>query len=249
MIFTEDLASLIRHTVANFNTEPDKKAIARVSERLSTLQQAREQRTREAEAALRRLARQLKAAAARHDDLVAAHASAADHASHIATLDTRKFRAAKAASDAEMEAERLAGRAADAVSDAAPADFDTEFLSLTLAVKTVPDVDAAIAHINAHGSHHTDAILTADAAAAERFMDRVDSAGVYWNASTRVADGMRYGFGTEVGISTNKIHARGPVGLDGLTIYKFKLRGAYQPTAAYGDADGKRPWKHEKLPI
>lgn len=135
------------------------------------------------------------------------------------------------------------------VRDAVPADYDTEFLSLTLAVKTVSTVDDAIAHINAHGSHHTDAILTADAADAERFMSRVDSAGVYWNASTRVADGMRYGFGTEVGISTNKIHARGPVGLEGLTIYKYKLRGDYQATAAYGEGDGQRRWKHEALPL
>lgn len=133
------------------------------------------------------------------------------------------------------------------IRDATPADFDTEFLSLTLAVKTVSTLDEAIAHINAHGSHHTDAILTSDPADAERFMSQVDSAGAYWNASTRVADGMRYGFGTEVGISTNKIHARGPVGLEGLTIYKYKLRGNYQATAEYGDGEGKRPWKHEKM--
>ncbi|KND91531.1 putative gamma-glutamyl phosphate reductase [Tolypocladium ophioglossoides CBS 100239] len=133
------------------------------------------------------------------------------------------------------------------IRDATPADFDTEFLSLTLAVKTVSTLDEAIAHINTHGSHHTDAILTSDPADAERFMTYVDSAGAYWNASTRVADGMRYGFGTEVGISTNKIHARGPVGLDGLTIYKYKVRGNYQPTAAYGDGEGKTPWKHENM--
>ncbi|POR39197.1 Putative gamma-glutamyl phosphate reductase, partial [Tolypocladium paradoxum] len=133
------------------------------------------------------------------------------------------------------------------IRDATPADFDTEFLSLTLAVKTVSSLDEAIAHINTHGSHHTDAILTSDAADAERFMSQVDSAGAYWNASTRVADGMRYGFGTEVGISTNKIHARGPVGLEGLTIYKYKVRGNYQATAGYGDGEGKRPWKHEKM--
>lgn len=135
------------------------------------------------------------------------------------------------------------------IRDATAADFDTEFLGLTLAVKTVDGVSQAIEHINTHGSHHTDSILTADAAEAERFMNQVDSAGVYWNASTRVADGMRYGFGTEVGISTNKIHARGPVGLEGLTIYKYKIRGDYQATAAYGDGEGKRPWKHEKLSI
>ncbi|KZZ89144.1 Gamma-glutamyl phosphate reductase GPR [Moelleriella libera RCEF 2490] len=135
------------------------------------------------------------------------------------------------------------------VHDATETDYNTEFLALTLAVKTVSTLDQAIAHINTHGSHHTDAILTSSAADAEQFMTQVDSAGVYWNASTRVADGMRYGFGTEVGISTNKIHARGPVGLEGLTIHKYKIRGDYQATARYGDGDGKRPWKHEKLPI
>ncbi|KAI9167701.1 putative gamma-glutamyl phosphate reductase [Paramyrothecium foliicola] len=139
--------------------------------------------------------------------------------------------------------------AAASIEDATPEDFDTEHLSLTLAVKSVPNLDAAISHINTHGSHHTDAILTSDAQEAERFMNEVDSAGVYWNASTRLADGMRYGFGTEVGISTNKIHARGPVGLEGLTIYKYKIRGDYQATANYGEGDGKRPWKHETLDI
>ncbi|KAG5978722.1 hypothetical protein E4U55_006021 [Claviceps digitariae] len=135
------------------------------------------------------------------------------------------------------------------IQDATPADFHTEFLSLTMAVKTLSSLDEAIAHINTHGSHHTDAILTADAADAEKFMNQVDSAGVYWNSSTRVADGMRYGFGTEVGISTNKIHARGPVGLEGLTIYKYKVRADYQATAGYGDGEGRRRWKHEKMSI
>jgi len=81
-------------------------------------------------------------------------------------------------------------------------------------------------------------------------MDEVDAAGVYWNASTRLADGMRYGFGTEVGISTNKIHSRGPVGLEGLTIYKYKLRGGGHAAGDYGDAaQGKRPYKHQSLAI
>lgn len=137
----------------------------------------------------------------------------------------------------------------DKVKNATEADFDTEFLSLDVAVKTVSNVDQAINHINTHGSHHTDSILTSDAEEAEKFMNQVDSAGAYWNASTRVADGMRYGFGTEVGISTNKIHARGPVGLEGLTIYKYKIRGDYQATAGYGDGEGKRPWKHETMSI
>ncbi|KAI1032451.1 hypothetical protein LB505_005102 [Fusarium chuoi] len=137
----------------------------------------------------------------------------------------------------------------EGVQDATPQDYDTEHLSLTIGVKTVSSIDEAINHINTHGSHHTDAIMSSDSAEAERFMNEVDSAGVYWNAATRLADGMRYGFGTEVGISTNKIHSRGPVGLDGLTIYKYKIRGDYQATADYGDGEGKKSWKHEKLSL
>lgn len=143
----------------------------------------------------------------------------------------------------------LSPSAADKVEDARDADYDTEHLALVLAVKTVSGLDEAIAHINTHGSHHTDVILTADEAQAERFMTAVDSAGVYWNASTRMADGMRYGFGTEVGISTNKIHARGPVGLEGLTIYKYKIRGAGHVSAAYGEGEGKKRFLHEQLPL
>ncbi|EEY14193.1 gamma-glutamyl phosphate reductase [Verticillium alfalfae VaMs.102] len=137
---------------------------------------------------------------------------------HLDAASQAAVRALAAADDAD------AVPAAQLV-DVQPDDYRTEFLSLDLAVKTVPDQDAAVAHIHAHSSKHTDLILTADADAAERFMAAVDSAGCYWNASTRMADGMRYGFGTEVGISTNKIHARGPVGLEGLMIYKYKLRG------------------------
>ena len=148
-------------------------------------------------------------------------------------------------------AEKLSAGAGGAgkVEDAQDSDFDTEHLALVLAVKAVPGVEEAIAHINTHGSHHTDAILTSDEAQAERFMTAVDSAGVYWNASTRMADGMRYGFGTEVGISTNKIHARGPVGLEGLTIYKYKVRGTGQVSAVYGEGEGKKRFLHEKLPL
>ncbi|KAJ0120095.1 glutamate-5-semialdehyde dehydrogenase [Diaporthe amygdali] len=135
------------------------------------------------------------------------------------------------------------------VEDAQDVDFDTEHLALILAVKTVSGLDEAVAHINTHGSHHTDAILTSDEAQAERFMTAVDSAGVYWNASTRMADGMRYGFGTEVGISTNKIHARGPVGLEGLTIYKYKVRGTGQVSAVYGEGEGKKRFLHEKMAL
>lgn len=135
------------------------------------------------------------------------------------------------------------------VVDAIDADYDTEFLGLTLAVRTVAGLEEATAHINAHGSGHTDAVLTSSAEVADRFMAAVDSAGVYWNASTRMADGMRYGFGTEVGISTNKIHARGPVGLEGLMIYKYQVRGGGHVSVAYGEGEGKKRFKHERLPL
>ncbi|KAI9818307.1 MAG: hypothetical protein M1832_004425 [Thelocarpon impressellum] len=141
--------------------------------------------------------------------------------------------------------------------DATEADYNTEFLDLILAIKTIPPpssrtspleaVDFAVAHINAHSSHHTDAIIAADEAASARFLAGVDSAGVFSNASTRLADGMRFGFGTEVGISTNKIHARGPVGLDGLTIYKYLIRGRGQVAAEYHAGEGGRRWLHEQM--
>ncbi|OWP05948.1 hypothetical protein B2J93_6272 [Marssonina coronariae] len=131
--------------------------------------------------------------------------------------------------------------------EAEAADFDTEHLSLVLAIKTVSSVADAIAHINLHGSHHTDVILTSSAPLAEQFMASVDSAGVFWNTSTRMADGMRFGFGTEVGISTNKIHARGPVGLEGLMIYKYKIRGGGHVSLDYGEGEGQKSFKHEKL--
>jgi glutamate-5-semialdehyde dehydrogenase len=150
----------------------------------------------------------------------------------------------KAALGAALPAEEAAKLEA-----AAPADFDTEHLSLVLAVGAVPSLAAAMAHINAHGSHHTDAIVTASRESAETFMAGVDSAGTYWNCSTRMADGMRYGFGTEVGISTNKIHARGPVGLEGLMIYKYKVRGTGQVSLAYGEGEGKRRFKHEQMEL
>ncbi len=107
-------------------------------------------------------------------------------------------------------------------------DFKTEFLALILAVKIVGSVDAAIEHIETHGSHHSDSIVTTDAATAERFLAGVDSAVVLWNASTRFNDGFEFGFGAEIGISTDKLHARGPMGLEELTSYKYVVRGSGQ---------------------
>lgn len=129
---------------------------------------------------------------------------------------------------------------------ASEGDWDTEYLDLILSIKISASLDEAIGHINAHGSRHTDAIITRDARAAARFMDMVDSADVFWNASTRFADGYRYGLGAEVGISTAKIHSRGPVGLEGLVIYKWRLYGDGHIVADYGQ--GGKAFTHKDLP-
>ena len=110
---------------------------------------------------------------------------------------------------------------------AAPDDFDTEWYNLTLNLKVVDDVDAAIAHIARHGTQHSDAILTEDSANADKFLSEVDSAAVYWNASTRFTDGSAMGMGAEVAISTQKLHARGPMALEELTTYKWIVKGDY----------------------
>ena len=107
-------------------------------------------------------------------------------------------------------------------------DWTTEYLELVLAVKTVAGLDEAIDFTNTYGSHHSDAIVTRDAAAAERYLREVDAACVYHNASTRFTDGGQFGFGAEVGISTNRLHARGPMGLAELCTYKYVLRGEGQ---------------------
>ncbi|MBT7520646.1 MAG: glutamate-5-semialdehyde dehydrogenase [Nitrospina sp.] len=127
-------------------------------------------------------------------------------------------------------------------------DWDTEYTDLKLSIMVVSQLSEAIKFINMHGSGHTDSIITEDALRAERFLNEVDSSSVLWNASTRFADGFRFGLGAEIGISTNKTHARGPVGLDGLVIYKYKLIGTGQTVAEYS-GDNAREFKHNQLPL
>ena len=131
-------------------------------------------------------------------------------------------------------------------SSATEADWSMEYSDLVLAIKVVDSLDSAIAHINHYGSKHTDAIVTEDRKTAAIFQDRVDSAGVYHNCSTRFADGFRYGFGAEVGISTQQMPPRGPVGLEGLVTYKYKVSGDGHIAATYTGADAK-PFTHKDL--
>jgi glutamate-5-semialdehyde dehydrogenase len=124
-------------------------------------------------------------------------------------------------------------------------DWHTEYGDLKITIKVVRDLNEAIEHINQYGSRHTDCILTENAAAAEQFMDEVDAASVFHNASTRFADGFRYGLGAELGISNSKLHARGPVGLEGLLTYKYKLHGNGQTVSTY--ANGSKSFKHRRM--
>ncbi len=121
--------------------------------------------------------------------------------------------------------ERVLKILGDKATAATEEDWKTEYLDLILAVKTVSSLDEAIAHVNSHGSHHSDGIITTDLEAGERFLNEIDSATVYVNASTRFTDGEAFGFGAEIGISTDKLHARGPMALPELTSYKYLLRG------------------------
>ena len=124
-------------------------------------------------------------------------------------------------------------------------DWKTEYLDYKLSIKVVNDFDEAVRHINQYGSGHTDAIVTSNKSTAANFMNLIDSGNVFWNCSTRFSDGFRYGLGAEVGISTNKIHARGPVGLEGLLIYKYKLIGNGQVVDDY--SSGEKSFKHKNL--
>lgn len=129
-----------------------------------------------------------------------------------------------------------------------PADYTTEHLGPILSVRTVPSLAAAIAHINAHSSHHTDSIVTESPASMSAWCRGLDSANCFVNASTRFADGTRYGLGTEVGISTGKTHARGPVGLDGLVIYKYMLRSTKEGGSVIADYEkGEGAYTHRDL--
>jgi len=114
------------------------------------------------------------------------------------------------------------------IAPATAADWDTEYLDAVASVAVVDGLDGAVAHIARHGSHHTDAIVAEDSAVAERFLASVDSAIVLWNASTQFADGGEFGLGAEIGIATGRLHARGPVALEGLTTYKWIGRGTGQ---------------------
>lgn len=129
---------------------------------------------------------------------------------------------------------------------ATEADWVTEYTDLILSIKVVDSLEAAIAHINTYGSRHTEAIVTEDLQAAAAFRNQVDAAGVFHNCSTRFADGFRYGFGAEVGISTHKLPPRGPVGLEGLVTYKYHLVGNGQIAATYSGANAK-PFIHQDL--
>ena len=123
--------------------------------------------------------------------------------------------------------------------------WKNEYLDYKVSVKVVDDIIEAINHINQYGSGHTESIITQNSKTASQFMKLIDSGNVFWNASTRFSDGFRYGLGAEVGVSTNKIHARGPVGMEGLLIYKWLLKGNGHIVGDY--ASGKKSFTHEKL--
>ena len=146
----------------------------------------------------------------------------------------------------ELRGDEAARQIVPALVPATEDDWTTEYSDLILAIKVVASVEEAIAHINTYGSRHTEAIVTRNLATAAHFMERVDAAGVFHNCSTRFADGFRYGFGAEVGISTQKMPPRGPVGLEGLVTYKYQLVGDGHVSSTYSGSDAK-PFTHRDL--
>ncbi len=130
--------------------------------------------------------------------------------------------------NARSGATRRCGRSSPRRQPASEEDWRTEYLDAIIAVKAVDGIDDAIRHIETYGSHHTEAIVTEDVAAAEHFLNALDSAIVMWNASTQFADGGEFGMGAEIGIGTGKLHARGPVGVEQLTTFKYVVRGGGQ---------------------
>ncbi len=172
-----------------------------------------------------------------HRDAAAAFLPAAAAALRAAGVTLRADEEARAL---------LAATGLDGIEPADDDDWSTEYSELILAVRVVESLEAAIDHINTYGSRHTDAIVTEDQAAADAFLSRVDAAGVFHNCSTRFSDGFRYGFGAEVGISTQKLPPRGPVGLEGLVTYKYVIRGSGQIVATYS-GDGARGFTHREL--
>lgn len=164
----------------------------------------------------------------------------------IATVFLPQVAAALTAAGVTLRGDAASRAVLPALEAATEADWATEYSDLILAIKVVDSLEQAVTHINTYGSRHTDAIATEDAAAAATFMDQVDAAGVYHNCSTRFADGFRYGFGAEVGISTQKMPPRGPVGLEGLVTYKYKLTGDGHVVATYSGEQAK-PFTHKDL--
>ena len=147
----------------------------------------------------------------------------------------------------ELRADAEAAARLPGAQPATDEDWGTEYGALVLAVRTVGDLDEAVEHIHRHGSAHTEAIVTGTPESGERFLQRVDAASVFVNASTRFADGYRYGLGAEVGISTSRIHARGPVGVEGLLTTRWLLEGSGQAADDYGP--GKKSFQHRRLPV
>lgn len=167
----------------------------------------------------------------------------------IAAAALPPIAAALRAKNVELRLDERARQALPAdclAASASEEDWRTEYLDYILSVRVVDDLAEAVEHINRYGSHHTDSIVTEDSAAAKAFLNRVDSASVVHNASTRFADGFRYGLGAEVGISTNRLHSRGPVGLEGLTSYKYVLEGHGHMVASY-EGESARAFTHKKL--